>query len=200
MAIFANAAAFDDPKSHLLAMGVDLNTEHAIVDTRGNVLAYKETGGIINPSRYELWPDTKIFRFGGGGRSPDVVAQGNWWIEQREFEKLFSFAQAQELAIGMAMRCLCLVPPEWSDMSLLIRARVSRALLAWRGLGNSVITPAATFGGNVWMLHQNDIAARQLGQLFVPGLNQSGITFSAISIENYYELDPGESVRGFIYL
>jgi hypothetical protein len=22
------------------------------------VLAYKETGGIINPSRYELWPDT----------------------------------------------------------------------------------------------------------------------------------------------
>jgi hypothetical protein len=197
MAIFANAAAFNEPKSRILAIGTNLKS--AITDPRGNVLCYAQTGGILGPSRYELSPGTKIYRFGGGGASPEIVGRGGWWIEQREFEKLFNFAQAHDLSIGMAVRCLCLVPPEWSDVCILVRARVVRGLLAWRGLANSVVTPAARAGGSVQLLHQNDIASRRLNQLFIPGLNQPQ-TASAISIENDYRLDPKESVRGFIYL
>jgi len=171
---FINGGEFNNPKSRLLAMGTDLNARNAITDPAGHVLAYAQTGGMLSPARHELRAGAKIFRFGGAGRPPQVVAAGGWWIEQREFEKLLNFAQAHDLAVGMAMRCLCLVPPEWSDASLLIRARVVRDLLAWRGLGNTVVTPAKG-GGMVHLPHQNDIAARRLNQLFIPGLNAPGM-------------------------
>lgn len=200
MVSFANAAEFSGPSSRLLAMGANLDRRQAIVDPLGNVLAFKETGGILNPSRYELWPNAEIFRFGSSGRSPYAVAQGLWWIEKKEFEKLLSFAQSHELSVAMAMRLLCLVPPEWSDASLLIRARVSRALLAWRGLGNSVVIPAPASAGTIALPHRNEIAARRLNQLCIPGLNRPFGASSAVAIENAYELNAKEGVRGYLYL
>lgn len=195
---FVNAREFADPNSRLLATGTNLNSRSAITDPAGRVLAYAQTGGILSPVRHELRAGTRIFRFGGSGRSPQAVAAGGWWVEQRELEKIVSFAQAHDLSVGMAMRCLCLVPPEWSDASLLIRARVVRDLLAWRGLGNTVVTPAGT--GMVHLPHQNEIASRRLNQLFVPGLNVSGVASMALTIESDYPLNPRESVRGFLYL
>ncbi|WP_134496549.1 hypothetical protein [Microvirga pakistanensis] len=195
---FLNASEFSDPKSRLLAMGTNLSSRNAITDPAGRVLAYAQTGGILNPVRHELHAATRIFRFGGSGRSPQAVAMGGWWIEQREFEKIVSFAQTHDLSVGMAMRCLCLVPPEWSDASLLIRARVVRDLLAWRGLGNTVVTPAGN--GTVHLPHQNEIASRRLNQLFIPGLNEPGVAAMALVIESDYPLNPRDSVRGFLYL
>ena len=51
---FANATAFHDPKSLLRAMGSDLSAARAIVDARGQALAYARTGGMISPTRFEL--------------------------------------------------------------------------------------------------------------------------------------------------
>lgn len=195
---FANDAAFADPRSRHMAMGVNLNARQAITDERGRVLAYVQNGGIMSPMRHRLLPGQKIFRFGGAGQTPQQIAAGNWWIERPEFEKLVAFANVHGLSIGMAVRCLCLVPPEWSDVGQLIRARVVRDLLAWRGLGNSVVTPAKG-GGTVVMPHRNEIAARRCHQLFVPGTSASGIA-AALAIENKYDLDPRESLRGFLYL
>jgi len=195
---FLNAREFADPKSRLLAMGTNLNSRNAITDPAGRVLAHAQTGGMLNPMRHELRARTRVFRFGGSGRSPQAVAAGGWWIEQREFEKLLSFAQAHDLSVGMAMRCLCLVPPEWSDASLLIRARVVRDLLAWRGLGNTVVTPAKN--GTIHLPHQNEIASRRLNQLFIPGLNALGVASVALTIESDYQLNAREGVRGFLYL
>lgn len=197
---FANAAAFADPNSRRMASGVDLNPRNAITDAQGNVLAYAQTGGMMNPTRHELRPGQKIFRFGGSGRSAQQVAAGGWWVEQAEFEKMLAFANVHGLSVGMAMRCLCLVPPEWSDAGVLIRARVVRELLAWRGLGNSVVTPAKGGGGMVNLPHQNEIAARRCHQLFIPGLNAPGLAAAALSVENSYPLDPKAGVRGFLYL
>lgn len=82
------------------------------------------------------------------------------------------------------MRLLCLVPPEWSDATVLVRARVTQALLAWRGLGNSVVTPMKGGKGMVKLPHQNDISSRRLHQLYIPGLaDHDGIEFP-ISIED----------------
>ena len=199
MTHFANQAAFDDSASRQRALGVDLNPLHAIVDPRGNVLAYAQTGGMLSPMRCELAPPAAIYRFGGAGRRPEAVAAGGWWVQKEEFEKLLSFAQAHGLGIGMAVRLLCLVPPEWSDISVLVRARVRRDLLAWRGLANSVVI-AAGGGPIVSLPEQNEIAARRLRQLYIPGLDAPGMTNSAIRIENDYALDPTESLRGFLYL
>jgi hypothetical protein len=197
---FANAAAFADPNSRQMASGVDLNSRHAITDARGNVLAYAQTGGLMSPSRHELRPGQKIFRFGGSRRTAQAVAAGGWWVKQTEFEKILAFANVHGLSIGMAMRCLCLVPPEWSDVGVLIRARVVRELLAWRGLGNSVVTPAKGGGVMVNLPHQNEIAARRCHQLFIPGLNAPGLAADSLAVENSYPLDAQAGVRGFLYL
>jgi len=193
---FVNYAAFNDPSSRKMAMGVDLRTKNAFVDLKGRVLIYAQTGGMLNPSRYELHPGTMVFRFGAESAGWENVAKGSWWVEKPEFEKLLAFAQEFDISIGMAVRSLCLVPPEWSALTLLVRARVTEPLLAWRGLANSVVTPAADGGPMVRMPHQNDISGRRLNQLFVPGLGQRG----GLSVENTYPLDARGSKRGFIYM
>ena len=195
---FANQAAFNDFRSRLAAQGADLQQKNAITDAQGNILAYAQTGGMMAPTRFEVPVGSKLFRFGNRAAGPLKVASGGWWIEEREFEKLFSFAQVWELSIGMAMRMLCLVPPEWSDATLLVRARAVQPLLAWRGLGNSVVTPARGGGEAVRMPHQNDIDARRVNQLYVPGL--ADLPRPALAVEQDYPLDQKDGVRGFIYV
>ena len=195
--MFANQRAFDDPASYRMATGVDLRQKNAIIDTQGNILIHAQTGGMIHPQRHELQPGAKVFRFGGKGASAQSAAKGGWWVEKAEFETMLSFANTHGLSIGMAARLLCLVPPEWSDMSLLVRCGVRSPLLAWRGLGNSVVTPRAG-GGLVDLPHHNEIAARRLHQLFIPGL--ADIARDALAIEASYVLDPKESLQGWIYI
>jgi hypothetical protein len=196
---FVNQAAFNDPGSRQIAMGVDLRASTAITHPSGRVLIYAQTGGMINPTRYELQPGALVFRFGKTSAGVKGVAKGGWWIEKPEFEKLVAFAQVWDIAIGMAMRALCLVPPEWSDATLLVRARVTESLLAWRGLANSVVTPAATGGPMVRMPHQNENSERRLHQLFVPGLAGLPEILPGLRVEQEYPLDARESIRGFIY-
>ena len=196
---FVNQAAFNDPRSYQMAMGVDLRTSSAITGPTGRVLIHAQTGGMVNPTRYELQPGAIVLRFGNASARAEGVAKGGWWLEKPEFDKLFAFAQVWDIAIGMAMRALCLVPPEWSEATLLIRARVTEPLLAWRGLANSVVTPAATGGPMVRMPHQNDVSERRLYQLFVPGLAALPQIMPGLRVEQEYPLEARESVRGFIY-
>jgi hypothetical protein len=102
------------------------------------------------------------------------------------------------LSIGLAVRILCLVPPEWSDLGLLIRARVMRPLLAYRGLGNNVIIQKSDRLGNVAFPHQNEIAARRLHQLYIPGLAAGADR--ALSIEQDWRFDPQSAMQGWLYL
>ena len=199
MTTFANQSAFSSPDSHARARGANLNPNQAITDPSGRVLAYVQTGGMLGPQRHELPEGTTLYRFGGNAAAQSI-AKGAWWIERREFEKLFSFANSHELALGMAVRILCLVPPEWSDMARLVRARVARPLLAYRGLANSVMVGKSDGLGAVRLPHQNEIAARRLHQLFIPGLGDAGTGGSAIVVEQDWQLDPQSGRRGWLYV
>lgn len=196
---FRNQQAFDDPRSRMVAMGTDLRSSTAITDAKGQVLAYAQTGGMMSPQRFEIAAGTRLFRFGSRNAGPTRVAMGGWWVDQQAFDRIFAFAQVWDLSIGAAMRFLCLVPPEWSDATLLIRARVAAPLLAWRGLAMSVVTPARGGGPHVKLPHQNDIAARRLHQLYIPGLGEPGAA-GALLVEQDYPLDKQASQRGFLYL
>src|SRR3569833_309821 len=181
---FRNAAAFNNPSSRMLASGMDLRKSSAIVDHRGNVLAYAHTGGIIAPTRFEVAPGVKLYRFGNVTAGVRRVAGGSWWLEQDALEKLVSFAQVHELSVGVALRYLSLVPPEWSDVTLLIRARPNVPLLAWRGLANSVEAKANDSEPTTKKKQQNKKAAHRNHQLFIPGLDPG-----ALSIEQDFALD-----------
>lgn len=196
---FANRASFEDARSRKLAIGTDLSPARAIVDARGNVMAYTRTGGMLDPERYVLKAGTTVYRF-GASRSPRDIAKGSWWIEQREFQLLVNFAISHDIYVGLAMRVLCLVPPEWSDATVLVRGRVVQGLLAWRGLANSVVTPMKGGKGVVRLPHQNEISARRLHQLYIPGLADVDGHEPAISIEDVRHLDASESKVGFLYL
>jgi hypothetical protein len=199
---FANAGQFAGSESFLAANGAN----STIVDPRGNVIAHVMTGGMIAPQRYEIAPGTTLFRFGASGASPFDVAQGRWWLEKQSFEKLLSFANTYDISVGMAARVLCLVPPEWSDLGALVRAATRAPLLAYRGLGNSVVVPKNDGFGAVRLPHQNEIAARRLPQLFIPGLaatDPSGcrvLRSEIISIERSWAMDTKAAVAGFLYL
>ena len=196
---FANRASFEDPNSRKLAIGTDLSPARALVDARGSVVAYARTGGMLDPERYGLKAGTTVYRF-GASRSPRDIAKGSWWIEQREFQLLVNFAISHDIYVGLAMRVLCLVPPEWSAATVLIRGRVVQGLLAWRGLANSVVTPTKGGKGIVSLPHQNEISARRLHQLYIPGLAHPDRLEPAISIEDVRHLNPSESTAGFLYL
>ena len=199
MATFANQTAFEEARSRMVAIGTDLSPSRAIVDASGNVLAHARTGGMIDPQRYALRQGSTVYRF-GASRSPREIAKGGWWIEKREFQLLVNFAITYDIYVGLAMRVLCLVPPEWSDATVLVRARVTRDLLAWRGLGNSVVIPMAGGKGLVRLPHQNEISARRLPQLYIPGLADHRLAEAPLSIEDVRRLDPSESTVGFLYL
>ena len=196
---FANSAAFDDARSWLLALGTDLSPDKALLDARGNVIAHARTGGMLDPERHVLRAKSTIYRF-GGSRPPRDIAKGGWWIEARQFTLLLNFAISHDIYLGLAMRLLCLVPPEWSEATVLIRGRVDQDLLAWRGLGNSVVTPMKGAKTLVRMPHQNDISARRVHQLFIPGLADLSSPLPPIAIEDVRHLDPNESLLGFLYL
>lgn len=200
MSLFANQSAFDRPTSRAAAAGVNLNTAQAIVDAQGRVLAHAKTGGMIDPQRHVLLGGTRLFRFGSSRHTPQDVARGGWWLASREFERLVSFANTHGIHLGLAMRLLCLVPPEWSDATQLVRARTTRGLLAWRGLANTVVTPIANGLGTLRLPHQNQISERRLHQLYIPGLAEQSPLEPAISIERVFALDPKSSVEGFLYL
>lgn len=200
MSMFANQSAFDRPSSRAAAAGINLSPVQAIVDAQGHALAHARTGGMIDAQRRTLWSGTRLFRFGRGSQSPQEVARGAWWIEAREFERLVSFANTHGIFVGLAMRLLCLVPPEWSDASQLVRARVTRNLLAWRGLANTVVTPIAGGLGTLRLPHQNEFSERRLHQLYIPGLTEQSPIEPAIAIERTFALDPKTTTAGFLYL
>jgi hypothetical protein len=199
MSRFANRAAFEEARSRLIAIGTDLSPARAIVDVSGNVLAHARTGGMLDPKRYELEAGSTIYRF-GGPRAPKDVAKGGWWIEKREFQLLVNFAISHDIYVGLAMRVLCLVPPEWSDATMLLRGRVEQDLLAWRGLGNSVVTSMKGRKTVVRLPHQNEISSRRLHQLYIPGLAGLGGLEPTVAIEDVRHLDSRESTMGFLYL
>ena len=185
-------------------MGMD-TLAAALVDFRGKTIAHPQTGGMISPMRCELRPETLLFRFAAGKIPLDRAVIGSWWVGTEEFRKICGFAQHHNIHEAMAARMLCCVPPEWSDMGLLVRARLNKPLLAYRGLGNHVSIEHED-GGRVQMQAHNDLSERRLHQLFIPGLvecaNKSPeqVIPGALTLERAWHITEKQANRGWIYI
>jgi hypothetical protein len=198
MTVFANAADFNNPSSRMAALGTDFAAQNAIVDPFGKVLAYARTGGMLSPVRHELQAGATIYRFGRSNLPASRVMSGAWWIDREGFEKLVAFANVHSVELPMAVRALCLLPPEWSDLGMLVRARLRKPLLAWRGLANSVVTRASDGLGNVRLDQFNDISARRLYQLYIPGLDGRG--GDSLAVERTWAFSKDAGMKGWLYL
>ena len=197
--MFANQGAFDDQSSYRMALGQNLDPNKAVTGSNGQVLFYMQTGGMISPAKAELEAGTVLHRFAAASAGAVGAMHGGWWVERAEFDRIMRFAQVHGISDPMAARILCGVPPEWSDMGTMIRVRLSKPLLAWRGLANSVMVPYPKGGPQVTMLHQNALAERRLHQLFVPGLGGPKAIASPFTFEGEWRFSAAEAMRGWIY-
>lgn len=156
---FANQRAFDLDPNGLQARGQYVGT--AIKERYGDHHIVSE-GGIVNPQRDELMPGAIIVRFGGAGSAalPHLTLKGGWWLAWVDYQQVELIAKQDKISFERAWRAGCQVPPGWNDMQLVIQARVTRPLLAWRGYGKPVAGASQR--------------SPKVPQLFIPGLQYTG--------------------------
>lgn len=204
--MFANQQIFDNPQSRLQAMGADTRAEKAVVNAQGKPMFYPKTGGMLNPMRYAINQGELLYRFVASGTPANYAVTGGWWVDKAGFEKLTAFAQQQNTNVAMAARMLCCVPPEWSDMGMLVRARVKLPILAYRGLGKDVDIKHPDGMANVKMTAHNNIAARRFHQLYIPGLyqatalNPADVMPGALVLERTWNIDTSAAKKGWLYV
>jgi len=202
--MFVNENAFRKPQARMQALGKDTRGT-LLVNAKGRTIAHPQTGGMISPTRHSINRGITLYRFASGNTSLERAATGGWWVAQKEFEKMSNFAQQHDVHVAMAARMLCCVPPEWSDMGLLVRARVNSPILAFRGLGNDVSVKHKD-GGKVNMKAHNSTAARRLHQLFIPGLVEYAgrtpeqVIPGALTLERHWRISERQANAGWIYI
>ena len=201
--MFVNEVEFNKPDARRQALGQ--NTRAPLVNPQGQAIAYSQTGGMIQPTRHPVQAGEILFRFAAGKTSHARAVTGGWWVAAKEFEKITRFAQAHDIHVAMAARVLCCVPPEWSDMGLMVRVKVNKPILAYRGLGNNVDIQRQG-GGYVNMEAYNETEARRLHQLYIPGLGDYAdktpdqVMPGALTPERFWEITPRQANGGWIYI
>ncbi len=196
---YANQEQFDDPQTRLNATGYD----PAIVNEPGLLAAWN--GGLHSPVQWSLSPGTVIYRFGSTRKSVQWVAGGEWWVARKEFEILMRFAQEHDISVALAARILLCVQPEWNTLDLLVRCIVRVPLEALKGLAQPSVSVPGDGLGAFELPARNDIAARRVHQLFIPGLpelaehtKRAGIP-PGLVVTQSWKIPEGASMRGLIY-
>ena len=203
--MYANQAQFSSDNAMLRALGID-SRKASLLDHRGQTISHPQTGGMLSPQKHELREGEILWRFASSEDDLKKSVLGGWWLASREFETLCNFAQHHDIHVAMAVRVLCCVPPEWSDMGRLLRVKVKTPLLAYKGLGNSVSFAHEDGLGDVNITAHNDIASRRIHQLFIPGLEQCAartpdqVIPGALSLERVWEISKEQASQGWIYI
>ncbi|WDF73077.1 hypothetical protein [Novosphingobium sp. KACC 22771] len=193
---FANQRQFDAPGTKLRAMGYNtsLNPQphrpevESIHCVKQSLLA---TGGIENPQERVVAAGTKLVRFGSGVLVPQVAA-GEWWLDWGNYQIVEQYADAAGKSVPVAVRELCCVPLEWSDMTIVVQARVIQPLLAYEGSGASATVKEGRE-------HLDGMRAKSLGltQMFIPGLSDPDLRRDSLMVTGYGLLPHELSQAGY---
>jgi hypothetical protein len=135
----------------------------------------RPVGGMDSPDAVTLPVGTRIVRFDGSSR-PSLAAQGKWWMEWAQYQRLATISRAAATDLNTIFRQLCYVPAEWNNLHVVIQAQVVAPLMAYRGAG----VPVAKVGPTVAVA--NILGASPIIQLYIPGL-ASDAGKQAIAIE-----------------
>lgn len=181
-----NAEAFARPGVRERAMG------YGWAKPIGHPSQPTRTGGIRNPQQHLIKPDEVIIRFGQkrlawtddqGKEHPIGLShrgliggalEGEWWLELAEFTKVARYANAKSIPISAAISALCVVPGEWSDLDVVVSARLFAPLLAYRGEPS----PADSKGTHYPVV--KDLDGGEIVQLYIPGLGNGDVVRNAL--------------------
>jgi len=189
-----NQEAFDRPQTLMMARGQQLGRLRHLPAGDGYSPDGGLNGGIIAPKRHLIPAGTTLVRFGGSpwrDARPFVpkVASGEWWLDWPNYKVVEAYADKLGESVAYAVRHLCAVPDDWSDMSFLIQGTTRSPLLAYTGEGREAVTKTST-------IDPRSAGKPKLDQLFIPGLSSPDLRKRAILINGQTFLDPAMSKRG----
>ncbi len=112
------------------------------------------------------------------------AAAGAWWLDLTAYKAIERYADAIGESVTYAVRQVCAVPAEWSDLSYVVQGRTRSPLMAWAGLGRSVMAKDGT------IIDPLAPGKPQIEQYFIPGMWDPDFNKAAIFISHHGPLDP----------
>ena len=153
-------------------------------------------GGLISTRSHLIPPGTRLVRFAGlrEGRTAPLyfgqgAASGVWWMEWGAYKAIERYADKIEESVTYAVRQVCAVPAEWSDLSYVVQGTTRSPLMAWAGMGRSVMSGQG-------IIDPLDRGKPKIEQYYIPGLSDPDLNKKAIFISHHGPLDPGMSREG----
>lgn len=189
-----NQEYFDRPQTLQMARGVQLGRLTHFPDGDRYSNGGGQNGGMRAPKARLIPPSTVLIRFGGSPHRDarpfaSKVASGEWWLDEFRFKVLEAWANSKRESITFAVRQLCAVPDDWSDMSYVVKARTRSPLMAYAGYGRPAVSGKSTIDPR--RDHRVDIE-----QLFIPGLASPDLQKAALHILEDKFLDSAMSKKG----
>lgn len=189
-----NQEYFDRPETLQMAQGKQLGRLTHFPDGDRYSNGGGQNGGMRAPMPRLIPPSSLLVRFGGSPHRDArpfaaKTASGEWWLDEFRFKVLEAWANAKGESVTYAVRQLCAVPDEWSDMSYVVKARTRSPLMAYAGYGR----PAVSGKGTIDPRHDHRV---DIEQLFIPGLASPDLRKAAILVYEDRFLDPAMSQKG----
>ena len=135
----------------------------------------KAARGIRDPTTTILSPGEDLYRFTssrvpGTGVPIPAVSQttGPWWFRSRDWQKILRSYLKGPFRLGTVARFAGAVQWSWSDMDILLKARVVQGIEAWEGTGLPQFRDVLPNGMAVTLKGFPDVV-----QIFIPGMPDS---------------------------
>jgi hypothetical protein len=132
----------------------------------------KALEGMAMLRRYDLRRGQVLYRFVDVTRSPSpqVAANGPWWLEYEAFQQVKQFGLRHGYSIDYSARLHAAVLYEWSEIGGYVRAEVVQPLVAWKGRGKQVAGTGKDARDLPTMTPMQSV--NEIYQLFVPGMHR----------------------------
>lgn len=147
-------------------------------------------GGIISPRERVISTGTTLVRFSGHPKWDGKIsygpqdfgmhaAAGAWWLDWSAYKAIEGYADKIGESVALAVRQVCAVPEEWSNMSYVVQATTRSPIGAWTGLGR--------VGGDIDPLAPGKPLIKQL---YLPGMFEPDLNKAAVLVHSHGPLDP----------
>jgi len=128
--------------------------------------------GIRDPRVTILQPGEDLYRFTSsrlpGSKTPTPFSRqvhGPWWFRSRDWQKVLLSYLSGRFSLGTVARIAGAVQWSWSDMDVLLKARVVDPIEAWEGHGRPQYRDVLPNGMAVTLTGFPNIV-----QLYIPGM------------------------------
>lgn len=127
----------------------------------------KAREGLLTLTKTTLLPGISINRF-ANTRRRDLYFTGPWWISFSPFEALKKYAKLRNQPLSLAARTCLAIDWGWSNVDVLVEARLKVPILAWSGTPKTqTLKKDRNYTGVRWK------PDRDITQLYIPGLYEA---------------------------